>query len=35
MDIGQLKQVIAEYDPESEALQIEQDDLLESEDVDE
>lgn len=35
MDIGQLKQVMAEYAPEEESLETEQDEFLESEDADE
>ena len=35
MDIGQLKQVMAEYTPDDEGLEVEQYELLESEDADE
>jgi hypothetical protein len=35
MDIGQLKQVMAEYIPDREGLEAWQDELLESEDADE
>ena len=35
MDVGQLKQVMAEYAPDGENIETEQDELLESEDIDE
>ena len=35
MDIGQLKQVMAEYAPDGENIETEQDEFLESEDTDE
>jgi hypothetical protein len=35
MDIGQLKQVIAEYAPDEDTIEMEKDELLESEDTDE
>lgn len=35
MDIGQLKQVMAEYALDGEGIEAEQDEFLESEDVDE
>lgn len=35
MDIGQLKQVMAEYTPDGDNIEIEQDEFLESEDTDE
>ena len=35
MDIGQLKQVMADYAPDGEIIETEQDEFLESEDTDE